>query len=91
MRMRKVALLGALAGAALIAGASPSVAVPGAWCLRYDIGSGVVREQCNFQSFEACNYERTFWSSTAFCSQNPGYFGPYPEKARKAKRRPYYY
>ena len=54
---------------------SPSMAVPGPWCLRYSIGAEVSREQCNFPSFEACRSEMYFWGSTAFCSQNPGYFG----------------
>jgi hypothetical protein len=89
--LRKIALFGVVAAAALFGGSGPGMALPGPWCLRYDIGSGVMREQCNFESFEACNHERTFWGSTAFCSQNPGYFGPYPQKTRKSKRRPYYY
>ena len=89
--LRKIALFGVVAVAALLGGTGQGMALPGPWCLRYDIGSGVVREQCNFESFEACNHERTFWGSTAFCSQNPGYFGSYPQKTRKSKRRPYYY
>jgi hypothetical protein len=59
----------------------------GAWCLRYDIGAGVVNENCRFVRFEDCNYERALWGTTASCTQNPHFLG-YSDKhgPRRSKK-----
>ena len=60
------------------------------WCVVYDIGAGVVHENCTMPTFEACNAERAIQGTTAFCRQNPafaGYYtrpgGPHPRKPRR--------
>jgi hypothetical protein len=94
MAMRKVAWLGLLALAATAAGADrrAAAAPPGAWCLYYSVGAEVMSERCDFPNFEACRQERSFWGSTAFCTQNPAYLwnaAPYAQpRSRKSKRKP---
>jgi len=83
--MKTLAMLPLIALATLGAAATAEAA-PGPWCLRYDIGSGVVRERCDFVNFDACRAERAFWSSTAFCSPNPGYAYAPPRQSRRNKR-----
>jgi hypothetical protein len=94
MAMRKVALLGLLALAATAADTNrPAAAAPGPWCLYYSVGSEVVSQRCNFPNFEACAQERSFWGSTAFCTQNSAYFWNAPNGEpgyRKSKRRSNY-
>jgi Protein of unknown function (DUF3551) len=92
--MQRYLWLGLLALAAATADSNlPAQAAPGAWCLRYEIGAEVMRERCVFPNFEACSQERSFWGSTAFCSQNPAYFWNAPNGEpgyRKSKRRTNY-
>jgi len=59
----------------------------GAWCLRYDIGAGTVNENCRFESFEACNHERPFFGTTAFCTQNPHFMGYEQEKRPRPRKK----
>ena len=61
-----------LAGA--MAASAPARAYPdGPWCLKANVGAGVVTERCHFGTFEACSAERGVWGSSAFCVQNPRY------------------
>jgi len=90
--MSRFALLGVVVAATWM-GIGPSSASilggpfdRGAWCLKYDIGAGVVREECDFQSFEACNHERPFWGTTAFCNVNPAYRGHWAQDDRPKRR-----
>ena len=58
----------------------------------YDIGAGVVRENCSMPSYQACNAERILQGRTAFCRPNAafaGYSGA-PEPKRKPRRKPQY-
>ncbi|MGH6741634.1 MAG: hypothetical protein ACREDY_21870 [Bradyrhizobium sp.] len=59
------------------------------WCVVYDIGAGVVHENCRMPSFQACNAERSLWGSTAFCRQNPAFagYGPQPAPRSRHHRR----
>jgi len=87
--MRMLVLAGLVAATSL-AGPGPANA-QGSWCLRYSAGTGVVREQCSFFSFEACAAERPFWGSTAFCSPSP-YAGRWssgyePRRAHPGKKK----
>ena len=97
--MSKLALLGVVAAATWFGIGPGNASILGGpldrapWCLRYDIGGGVVQENCRLPSFEACNYERAFWGSTAFCSPNPAYSGywsnedrPRPRHRKKQRR-----
>ena len=94
MPMRKLALIGLALGAALLsvepASAYSILGRPldtAPWCLRYDIGAGVVKENCRLPNFEACNRERQFWGSTAFCSPNPNFAGYYEERGPSRRHR----
>jgi hypothetical protein len=94
--MSKLALLGVIA-AATLAGIEPGSASilgdppdRGAWCLRYDIGGGAVQENCRFESFEACNRERSLWGSTASCTQNPAFRGYWDEDRPRTRKKPYH-
>jgi hypothetical protein len=62
------------------------------WCVVYDIGNGVVRENCTMPNFAACNAERSIQGTTAFCRQNPAFAGYYArgrEPQRRKHRRAY--
>jgi hypothetical protein len=95
--MSKLALIGLVAGATLCATVpgrayslfgAPLDTAP--WCVVYDIGAGVVQENCRMPSFEACNAERALQGSTAFCRQNPAFAGYYVQpglRHRKHHRR----
>ena len=89
--MRRYLWLGLLALAATTADSNrPAKAVPGPWCLYYSVGSEVMSERCNFPDFETCRQERSFWGTTAFCTENPRYFWNAPNgepRYRKSKRR----
>ena len=90
--MRKLSVLLGFLTAACVFGATPGSATyygGGPWCLRYDIGNGVSRENCELPSFEACARERPNWGTTAFCSPNPGFAG-YPPPPARAKKRHYH-
>ena len=93
--MRKLLLGGAMALVMLHPDEPARAQAEGPWCLKYNTGRAV-GERCSFRSFEACRNERTFWGSTAFCTQNPGYlpywqgsFGEEPHRkvSRKKKYR----
>jgi hypothetical protein len=92
--MSKLALIGLVAGAAVVA-TSPARAysIFGApldtapWCVVYDIGAGVVRENCTMPSFQACNAERAIQGSTAFCRQNPAFAGFYADPGAPPRKR----
>lgn len=91
--MSKLALLGVVAAAIWFGIGSGNASILGGpldrapWCLRYDIGGGVVQENCRLPNFEACNYERAFWGSTAFCSPNPAYSGYWSDEDRPRPRQ----
>lgn len=40
------------------------------WCVKANLGAGVVQDICHFSTFDACNRERLAWGNTAFCIQN---------------------
>jgi hypothetical protein len=93
--MRRLLIAAALTAAALLH-VGPAAAVEGTWCLRASVGRGAVTERCDFRTFEACRDERSFWGSSAFCTQNPRYlpywqgrFGEEPRRkvTRKSKHR----
>ena len=95
--MSKLALLG-LVAAATLAGSAPSSAWSlfgrpldtAPWCVVYDIGAGVVQENCRMATFAACNRERALLGMTAFCRQNPafaGYHGAEPRRKYRKSRR----
>ena len=81
-----------MALAVLLPGEPVRAQAEGTWCLKYPTSPGGVAERCSFRSFEACRNEQTFWGSTSFCVQNPGYL-PYwqgrfgEEPRRKASRK----
>ena len=92
--MSKLALAGLVAGATLLSiGPSSAYSLLGApldrapWCVVYDTGAGVVRENCRMRNFEACNAERSLWGSTAFCRQNPAFAGYYGEPGPQPRKR----
>ena len=92
--MSKLALVGLIAGTML----SP-VAPAGAWslfgdpldtapwCVVYDIGAGVVHENCSMPSYQACNAERILQGRTAFCRPNAA-FARYSGQPWQQKRKP---
>ena len=78
--MSKLALVGLIAGTMLSqvapAGAwslfgDPLDTAP--WCVVYDIGAGVVHENCSMPSYQACNAERILQGRTAFCRPNAAF------------------
>jgi len=91
--MPKLKLLGLIVGLTVLA-ATPSHAwrLLGApldtapWCVVYDIGAGVVHENCRMPSFAACNNERAQLGGTAFCRQNPAFAAYGQGRPRKLKR-----
>jgi hypothetical protein len=97
--MSKFALIGLIAGTTLcqIAPASawslfgePLDTAP--WCVVYNIGSGVVRENCTMPSYQACHAERILQGSTAFCRPNAAFarYSDGPARPRKPRRKPQY-
>jgi hypothetical protein len=92
--MRKLLMFGVMVAAMALPTATVE-AYDGLWCLRYSAGRGSSAERCSFQTFEACRNERSFYGSSAFCSQNPGYlpywqgrgFDQQPRKASRKKKR----
>jgi hypothetical protein len=95
--MSKLTICGLAAGLTLL-GATPGQAwsLLGApldtapWCVVYDIGAGVVQENCRMPSFAACNRERALQGGTAFCRQNPAFaYAPGYGQPRKQKRKRY--
>ena len=92
--MSKLALAGLVAGATLLsAGPSSAYSLLGApldrapWCVVYDIGAGVVRENCTMPSYQACNAERALQGRTAFCRPNAA-FARYADEPLRQKRKP---
>ena len=92
--MRRLVLLSLIAASALPTTATsrpwsllgePLDTAP--WCVVYDIGAGVVRENCTFPSFAVCNQERAMQGSTAFCRQNPAFAGYYAHPRPPQRRR----
>jgi hypothetical protein len=92
--MSKLALVGLIAGTTFcqVAPASawslfgdPLDTAP--WCVVYDIGSGVVRENCAMPSYQACNAERILQGRTAFCRPNAAFAG-YSEAPLRQRRKP---
>ena len=57
------------------------------WCVVYDIGAGVVRENCTMPSYQACNAERALQGRTAFCRPNAA-FARYADEPLRQKRKP---
>ncbi len=91
--MRKITAFAGFLTAACLFGAAPTSATyygGGPWCLRYDIGNGTNRENCEMPSFEACAQERFNWGTTASCTQNPGFAGYSPAPAGKKKKKRHY-
>ena len=92
--MRKLLMFAAMVTAMALPTATAE-AYEGLWCLRYSAGRGSSAERCSFQTFEACRNERSFYGSSAFCSQNPGYlpywqgrgFDQQPRKPSRKKKR----
>lgn len=92
--MSRMALIGLAAGATFLsvlpAGAYSILGAPldtAPWCVVYDIGAGVVRENCTMPTFQACNAERAIQGSTAFCRQNPAFAGYYGEPSPQPRKR----
>lgn len=73
--MRKLLICAALAVGGVMS-AAPAKATEGQWCLKAQIGRGVVSEICHFRTFDACNQERSIRGTTAFCSPSQ-YYLPY--------------
>jgi hypothetical protein len=95
--MPKFALLAVVAAATLLGTGpgrawsllgSPLDTAP--WCVVYDIGNGVVQENCRMPSFAACNQERALQGGTAFCRQNPAFADYYATPRRPHKHRRHY-
>jgi hypothetical protein len=79
----------AVAFAAALAGAGPSLAQPVyPWCLKADIGAGAMVDYCYFATFEQCAQERFRWGTTSFCILNPQhYFREGPADSRRVPSR----
>lgn len=74
--MRAILLAAAMAAIAF-SSVSPARAYGNApWCLKANVGVGVVTERCDFPNFETCGRERPAWGNSAFCVQNSRYL-PY--------------
>jgi hypothetical protein len=92
--MSKLALVGLIAGTTICQVAPASAwslfgdpLDTGPWCVVYDIGSGVVRENCAMPSYQACNAERILQGRTAFCRPNAAFAG-YSEAPLRQRRKP---
>jgi hypothetical protein len=68
--MKKVLLIAALAGTALIQAQPSQAYFRGAWCAKIDIGGGVNQERCDFPDFATC---RAYVNSQprSFCIPEP--------------------
>ena len=73
--MRRLLICAALAMAGFMP-ATTAQAYDGPWCLRANVGRGVVSEICHYRTFEACRNDLRLWGSTSFCGQNQ-YYLPY--------------
>jgi hypothetical protein len=68
--MKKLLLIGALAGTALVQSQQPSEAYfRGAWCAKIDVGAGANHERCDFPTFATCR-AYIVGQSRSFCVQN---------------------
>ena len=86
--MKKIVLLGLLAAAVSLTAEKSFAYADAPWCLQANVGRSVT-ERCEFGTFEACARERTYWGTTAFCTQNPappGYWSGLREPRRPLHR-----
>lgn len=65
-----------IAGCAAVLALVPSAgqAYQGPWCAVQDVGSGSMREDCSYQTFEECRPE-VIAGNRGFCRPNPRWQG----------------
>ncbi|MBM3527182.1 MAG: hypothetical protein FJX62_03765 [Alphaproteobacteria bacterium] len=94
--MRTLIALGFVAALLTLDGRPSHASYEGPWCMIANAGRDHVIERCHFRSFEACERERQFWGTAAFCNVShrylPNWHGrgidPPRSATRKAKARP---
>ena len=85
--MLRLAIFSAAIAASTLTGTTPGAAYEGPWCLTATVGRSVFNI-CNFQTFEQCLQERSFYGGSSFCGQNPRFLPYWRGRTGSAPRRP---